>query len=75
MGAEQIQDPMVSLLLGGTEGAEVMQDTIASREVTVITDAPDAGPDSVVYVVNSGEVVWMVIADDDSLEEVIAALP
>jgi cyclophilin family peptidyl-prolyl cis-trans isomerase len=73
--AEDIQDPMVQLLLGGTEGAELTQETIAGREVTAITGAPDAGPDSVVYVANSGDVVWLVIADDSSVEEVIAALP
>jgi cyclophilin family peptidyl-prolyl cis-trans isomerase len=70
-----IQDSMVKLLLGDTTGSEISQETIAERDVTVIRGAPDAGADSIVYVVPSGDVVWLVISDDASVEEAIAALP
>jgi cyclophilin family peptidyl-prolyl cis-trans isomerase len=73
--AELTQDSMVRLLLGSTEGSDVSEAVVADREVTVITGSPDVAPGSTVYVVPSGDVVWLVIADDDSTEEAIAALP
>jgi hypothetical protein len=75
VAAADARDPMIRLLLGDTETAEVTQETIADRDVTVIRGSEDVGPESVVYVVPSGDVLWMVIGDDDSALEAIAALP
>jgi peptidyl-prolyl cis-trans isomerase B (cyclophilin B) len=73
--AALVQDPMLRLLLGDTEGSDVSQEMVADREVTVITDSPGAEADSTVYVIPSGDVVWMVVGDEASVEEAIAALP
>ncbi len=73
--AEQAQDAMVRLLLGDTEGSEIASEQVAGRDVMVIRETPDAGADSTVYVVPSDEIVWLVIADEATLEEAITALP
>jgi peptidyl-prolyl cis-trans isomerase B (cyclophilin B) len=75
VAADAVFDPMVRLLLGQTETAEVTQETVADRAATVIRGSADAGPDSVVYVIPSGDVLWMVLGDDASAREAVASLP
>jgi hypothetical protein len=73
--ADQSQDAFVRLLLGSTDGSTVSEETVAGRQVTVVRATPDASADQTVYVVPSGDVVWLLVADAASLEEAITALP
>jgi len=70
-----VAEPMRQLIIGDTEGAEISDMVIAGRDVKQVQDTQDAGPENTIYVIESGDVVWFVVADPDSLEEAIAALP
>jgi peptidyl-prolyl cis-trans isomerase B (cyclophilin B) len=59
------------LVLGVGEDAVTTTETIAGREVTRI----ELAPDQVAYVLAGEDVVWFLVADEDNLEEVVAALP
>ena len=73
--ADQAQDAMVRLLLGDTSSSNVTQETVAGREVSVVRATEDAGPEQTVYIVPSGDVVWLLAADPATLEAAITALP
>jgi peptidyl-prolyl cis-trans isomerase B (cyclophilin B) len=73
--ADLVAEPMRQLIIGDTEGAEISDMVIAGRDVKQVQDTQDAGPENTIYVIESGDVVWFVVADPDSLEEAIAALP
>jgi peptidyl-prolyl cis-trans isomerase B (cyclophilin B) len=73
--ADLVAEPMRQLIIGDTEGAEISDMVIAGRDVKQVQDTQDAGPENTIYVIESDDVVWFVVADPDSLEEAIAALP
>lgn len=73
-GAEALE-PMATFILGLGEDSTFSDEQIAGRGVKRIALAPEASPDQVAYAIPSGDVVWFLIADEGSLEEVISSLP
>jgi hypothetical protein len=69
--SEEVLGPLSRLILGATDVPTMTDETIAGR--TVKRMEPEPG--FVAYAVPSGEVVWFLVADEGSLEEVVAALP
>lgn len=73
--AEELRPAFVRLLVGATDPELTSEQTIEDRLVTVVRATPDAGAEDTLYVVSVGDVVWVVIADDDSLAEALGAIP
>jgi peptidylprolyl isomerase len=69
--AEEALEPLALLVLGADETLAVTDQTIAGRAAKRLEPTPGF----VAYAVPSGEVVWFLVADEGSLEEVVAALP
>ena len=72
--ASELTDVIVPLVAGPTSDAPVVGDTIGGREVLRVYVGVGAPGDDV-YVLESEDVVWFVVAGGDDLLELIAALP
>lgn len=72
--AAELQEAFVSIVLGPTDPELTGPGTVAGQEVTVIRADPDAGPADTAYLIPVGEVVWLVIADEDTLPAAIGAV-
>lgn len=70
-----VLEPMASFILGLVEESTITDEQIAGRDVKRISLAPESSPDQVAYAVASGDIVWFLIADEGSLEEVVSSLP
>ena len=68
---EEVLEPLARLVLGAGDGLSLTDETIAGRSVKRLEPAPGL----VAYAVPSGDVVWFLVADEGSLEEVVGALP
>lgn len=55
--------------------AELESRTIAGHEVTLVRAMPDAGWQDTIHVIESGEQVWFVVTDFETIEQVIDELP
>ena len=71
---ELVKEPLIQLILGGTADSEVTEEVIGGHEVTLISASTGEGSDNIRVLVD-GDVVWFVVADADSVEDVIGALP
>ena len=71
--AADVADDLTRILVQLEEGAETEQATIGGREVTTI--APGGPRTAPLHVLASGEVLWLVAAEGDVLESVVAGLP
>jgi cyclophilin family peptidyl-prolyl cis-trans isomerase len=69
--AEEALEPFARLVLGAGEDLAITDETVAGRAIKRLSPAPDL----VAYAIPSGEVVWFLVVDQGSLEEVVAALP
>jgi cyclophilin family peptidyl-prolyl cis-trans isomerase len=69
--AETVLAPLSRLILGTVDVPPMTDETIAGRTVKRI----EPGPGVVAYAIPSGEVVWFLVADEASLEDVVAAIP
>jgi len=72
--ADQLQESFVSIVLGPTDPELTALGTVAGREVTVIRAGANASAADTAYLLPVGEVVWLVIADEASLEAAIEAI-
>jgi hypothetical protein len=73
--AADVQEALSRLIFGVADGATSTTETILDREVTRYEMSVEGGPAQVAYGLPSGEVAWFFVADEGSLEEVVAALP
>jgi hypothetical protein len=69
--AEEALVPIARLVLGLAEGAASTEQVIAERTVTRF----DLDSGQVAYALPVGEIVWIFLTDDGSLEEVVGSLP
>jgi cyclophilin family peptidyl-prolyl cis-trans isomerase len=69
--AAEALEPLARLVLGADESLAVTDQTIAGRAAKRLEPTPGF----VAYAVPRGEVVWFLVVDEGSLEEVVAALP
>jgi len=65
-------DAMLPLISTSIENATMGTANVAGRDVRTITDPSDG---AVTYVLPSGEVIWLVVAQEPVLSEIIGALP
>lgn len=72
--AAELQEAFVSIVLGPTDPELTGPGTVAGQEVMVIRAGADAGPTDTAYLIPVGEVVWLVIADEDTLPAAIEAV-
>ena len=72
--ARELTDVIVPLVVGPTQDAPVVEDTVAGRDVLRVYVGVGAPGDDV-YVLEGEEVVWFVVAGGDDLLELVAALP
>ena len=72
--AEALQEAFISIVLGPTDPELRTSETVAGHEVSVIRANADAGPADTAYLLAAGEVIWLVIADDASLQAALEAL-
>jgi cyclophilin family peptidyl-prolyl cis-trans isomerase len=66
-----IEAPLTRVLLGDTSSLASTKATVGGREATVLEQ--DSG--DLIHIFRSGDLLLVVLADPDSLEEVVAALP
>ena len=66
---------MIDLFLTGSRDSVVSEEEIGGHTVTVIKASEDAGETDTVRVVTGNDVVWFIVADSDSIEEVVGSLP
>ena len=71
--AADVAEDLTRILVQLEEGAETEQATIGGREVTTI--APGGPRTAPLHVLASGDVLWLVAAEGDVLESVVAGLP
>jgi hypothetical protein len=72
--AVELQEAFVSIVLGPTDLGLTELGTIAGHDLTIIRADADSGPADTAYLLPVGEVAWLVIADEGSLEAAIEAL-
>jgi cyclophilin family peptidyl-prolyl cis-trans isomerase len=75
VAGESVTGPLTTLFIGDTSEFDVTGETVADRDVTTLRPTADSGDRETVYRVVSGETVYFVVADADSRDELIAALP
>jgi cyclophilin family peptidyl-prolyl cis-trans isomerase len=63
------------LLPAAGENAEITTESIAGHDVTLVKAAPDSGWRDSIHIVASGDVVWFIVTDFDTVEQVIDELP
>jgi cyclophilin family peptidyl-prolyl cis-trans isomerase len=71
--AEDVTDDLGRVLLQLEEGAVLEPATIGGREITTIQ--PGGSRTTPLHILASGEVLWIVSAEGDVLESVVAGLP
>jgi hypothetical protein len=73
--AADTQEVLARLIFGVGEEMTATTETVAGREVVRYDFTVEGGPAQLAYGVASGDVAWFLVADEASLEEVVAALP
>lgn len=74
--ASETETALRNLVLGGPlVDAEETVETIAGHEVRRVRVTPDAGWEETIHIIQSGDVLWFVVTDFDTIEEVIDGLP
>ena len=73
--AADVQDALSRLIFGVSDDVISTQEVIADREVMRYETTVEGGPAQIAYGLANDEVAWFLVADEGSLEEVIAALP
>jgi peptidyl-prolyl cis-trans isomerase B (cyclophilin B) len=73
--AEAVKEPLIQLILGDQSGAMITEETVAGHNVTLIRPTEDAGDTDSIRVIANGDIVWFIVADADSIEEVVSSLP
>ncbi len=73
--AADTQEVLARLIFGVGDEMTATTETVAGREVVRYDLTVEGGPAQVAYGVASGDVAWFLVADEASLEEVVAALP
>ena len=73
--AADVVGDLTRLILELDGEVELTPEVIAGREVTRVGPGSGLTGESVVYVLTSGDVAWYIVATDDDLEQIVAALP
>jgi peptidyl-prolyl cis-trans isomerase B (cyclophilin B) len=73
--AADVQEVLSRLIFGVSDDVISTQEVIADRAVTRYETTVEGGPAQIAYGLANDEVAWFLVADEGSLEEVIAALP
>jgi hypothetical protein len=73
--ATDVEADLSRLILELDDGAELTSDVIAGRDVTRVGPGSGLTGESPVYVLVSDEIAWYVVATDEDLEQIVAALP
>ena len=75
VAATDVEQDLSRLILELDDDVDVTQEVIAGRDVTRVGPGSGLTGESPVYVLVSDEIAWYVVATDDDLQQIVAALP